>query len=170
MAGLRPLVCLNANRMTRLNDSQTARLLNQFETVLTMADALPEEPLRYRSVPDKWSAFEQLAHIGCYTAFFHNHRLRVMLRADEPPAFGRYRAENDPAFAGWTAMEKASMLARLVKQRRQLTNRLMSLTEAELSRKASHPLFGKMDVPGWTEFFLLHEAHHLYATLRLIRS
>ena len=156
--------------MTRLNDSQTARLLNQFETVLTMANALAEEPLRYRPVPDKWSAFEQLAHIGCYTAFFHEHRLWVMLQTTEVPAFGRYRAEDDPAFAGWTAMEKAPMLTRLVEQRRQLTNRLMGLTEAELSRRASHPLFGEMDVPGWTEFFLLHEAHHLYATFRLMRS
>ncbi len=156
--------------MIRLNDSQTARLLNQFETVLTMADALPEAQLRYRPLPDKWSAFEQLAHIGCYTTFFQEHRLRVMLRATEPPVFGRYRAEDDPLFAGWTALPKAPMLARLHQHRRALTNHLMGLTEPELSQQASHPLFGQMDVPGWTEFFLLHEAHHLYAALRLIRS
>lgn len=156
--------------MTHLNDSQTARLLNQFETVLAMANALPEAQLRHRPIPDKWSAFEQLAHIGCYTDFFHDHRLRVMLQAVEPPAFGRYRADDDPEFGVWTNLEKAPMLARLVAQRQQLTNHLMGMTEAELSRKASHPLFGQLDVPGWTEFFLLHEAHHLFATFKLMHS
>ncbi len=156
--------------MIRLNDSQTARLLNQFETVLTMADALPEEQLRYRPMPDKWSAFEQLAHIGCYTAFFHEHRLRVMLQATEPPVFGRYRAEDDPAFVGWTEINKVSLLGQLRAERQRLTNQLMSLTEAELSQQASHPLFGQLNVPGWTEFFLLHETHHLFATFKLMHS
>lgn len=30
-----------------------------------------------------------------------------------------------------------------------------------------HPVYGPMTLEGWTEFFLLHEAHHLFTILRL---
>ncbi len=156
--------------MPRLHDSQTARLLNQFETVLAYADARTESQLRHRPIPDKWSVFEQLAHMGRYTAYFQAERLTVMLASDIPPVFGRYQADEDPGFAEWLAFDKQQLLNQFKAERRQITNRLMSLTDAELSHRAAHPLVGEMDIPGWTEFFLLHESHHLYAILRLLFS
>lgn len=155
--------------MIRLNDSQVVRLQNQFETVLAAFAAQPEAALRNRPIPNKWSAFEQLAHIGRYTDVFCEQRLAVMLR-DAEPDFGRYKAEEDPGFSDWTALDKDTLVRRFRTQRQQLMNGLMSLSEAEVSRKASHPLFGKLDVTGWTEFFLLHESHHLFAMFKLLNS
>ncbi len=155
--------------MIRLNDSQVVRLQNQFDTVVATFAALPEDQLRYRPVPDKWSAFEQLAHIGRYTDVFRAERLAVIL-AEMEPAFGRYKAEDDPGFHEWVALNKETLVRRFQSQRQQLTNFLMGLSEAELSRKASHPLFGQLNIPGWTEFFLLHEAHHLFAMFRLLNT
>lgn len=155
--------------MIRLNDSQVVRLQNQFETVLTAFAARPEADLRHRPIPDKWSALEQLAHIGCYTNVFRDERVALILR-DVEPTFGRYRADDDPGFAEWVALDKAVLIRRFQTQRQQLTNFLMGLSEAELSRKAAHPLFGSLDVTGWTEFFLLHESHHLFAMFKLMNS
>lgn len=153
--------------MIRLNDSQVVRLQNQFETVLTAFAARPETELRNRPIPDKWSAFEQLAHIGRYTDVFREQRLTVILR-DPEPGFGRYKAEDDSGFTDWTALDKDTLVRRFQTQRQQLMNILMSLSEAEVSRKAAHPLFGKLDITGWTEFFLLHESHHLFAMFKLL--
>lgn len=153
--------------MIRLNDSQVVRLQNQFETVLTAFAAQSEAELRNRPVPDKWSAFEQLAHIGRYTDVFREQRLAVILR-DVEPSFGRYKAEDDPGFSDWVALDKDTLVRRFQAQRQQSMNILMSLSEAEVSRKASHPLFGKLDITGWTEFFLLHESHHLFAMFKLL--
>lgn len=155
--------------MIRLNDSQVVRLQNQFETVLTAFSTLPEAQLRHRPIPDKWSAVEQLAHIGRYTDVFRMERLAIIL-SDSEPRFGRYRADDDPGFAEWVALDTIALRQRFQQQRQQLTNFLMGLSEAELSRKASHPLFGSLDVTGWTEFFLLHESHHLFAMFRLIHT
>ena len=57
--------------------------------------------------------------------------------AEETPRFSRYAADDDPAFVDW--------------------RNLSFLT----------PLYGPMTIEGWTEFVLLHEAHHLLTTLRL---
>ncbi len=155
--------------MIRLNDSQVVRLQNQFEPVLQAFTTQPDTYLRSQPIPDKWSAWEQLAHIGRYTDVFREQRLAVILR-DPDPQFGRYKADDDPGFAEWVALDKDTLVRRFQTQRQQLTNFLMGLSEAELSRKASHPLFGSLDVTGWTEFFLLHESHHLYAIFRLLNT
>lgn len=155
--------------MIRLNDSQVVRLQNQFETVLHTFASRPEDQLRYRPIPDKWSALEQIAHIGRYTDVFRAERLAVILHETEP-LFGRYRADDDPGFAEWVALDRDTLVSRLRQQRQQLTNFLMGLSEAELSLQASHPVFGSLAITGWTEFFLLHEAHHLFATFKLLHQ
>ncbi|PYX99012.1 MAG: hypothetical protein DMG63_10280 [Acidobacteria bacterium] len=47
---------------------------------------------------------------------------------------------------------------------------LSSLSDEQLARTGIHPVLGEMDVPLWLEFFLLHEAHHLYAILFRLRE
>jgi len=44
---------------------------------------------------------------------------------------------------------------------------LSILHEEQLTQAGSHPLFGSMGVEGWTEFFLLHEAHHFFTILKV---
>ncbi len=41
------------------------------------------------------------------------------------------------------------------------------LHEEQLMRIGLHPVYGPMTIEGWTEFFLLHEAHHFFTILRL---
>jgi len=47
---------------------------------------------------------------------------------------------------------------------------ITNLNDEELLLTGSHPKFGVMTIPGWTEFFLLHEAHHLFTIFRLAKG
>ena len=48
--------------------------------------------------------------------------------------------------------------------------RLRSLSTDDFERTGIHPKFGAMSLSLWLEFFLVHEAHHLYIVLQLVRS
>lgn len=143
------------------------RLHRQFEPVLGMAAAAPFELLAARPEPGKWSIHENLAHLGRYQEVFAG-RLEQLLHAAEPPTFARYVADNDPAFADWVGRAPAVVRAELRRTRQMLAERLQALTAAELGRTARHPVYGQLNVVGWAEFFLLHEAYHLFAVLRLL--
>jgi hypothetical protein len=47
---------------------------------------------------------------------------------------------------------------------------ITNLNDGELLLTGTHPKFGVLTIPGWTEFFLLHEAHHLFTIFRLAKS
>ena len=54
--------------------------------------------------------------------------------------------------------------------RTKLMARLRSLSEEDFERTGVHPKFGEMSLALWLEFFLVHEAHHLYVVLQLVRK
>jgi hypothetical protein len=54
--------------------------------------------------------------------------------------------------------------------RAKLMARLLSLSEEDFERTGVHPKFGEMTLSQWLEFFLVHEAHHLYVVLQLVRT
>jgi hypothetical protein len=41
------------------------------------------------------------------------------------------------------------------------------LSDAQLKRTGVHPVFGALTVPHWIEFFLFHEAYHVYMVMSL---
>jgi hypothetical protein len=139
-------------------------LLTRLETqldalVFVLARATPAA-LDARPRPEEWSARENLAHLARHHAVFVE-RLRRLLEEDRP-ALGRYRAEDDPEWAAWMALPQDEVLDRLRALRAELIALVRSLSPAASARTGLHPAFGEMDVAGWLDFFLLHEAHHLY--------
>jgi hypothetical protein len=50
-----------------------------------------------------------------------------------------------------------------------LMSKLKSLSDKDYERTGIHPKFGEMSLALWVEFFLVHEAHHLYVVLGLVR-
>lgn len=122
--------------------------------------------IKHRVRPEQWSAHENLAHLGRYHQIFLE-RLRRILGEDKP-SIGRYRAEEDPAFAEWVALETDEVIRRMQALRGEMLELLRRLSEADWGRTALHPVYGPRDFPGWLELFLVHEGHHLYlAMLRL---
>lgn len=140
------------------------------ERLRTQLDALPfvlaratPSTLDARPRPEEWSARENLAHLARHHAVFLD-RLRRLL-AEDRPALGRYRAEEDPDWPAWATLPLDGILARLQALRGELVALVRSLSPPEFARTGLHPTFGELDVAGWLEFFLLHEAHHLYTAL-----
>jgi DinB superfamily len=143
--------------------SLVGRLTTQLESVgLVLARAAPGA-VEARPRPEEWSARENLAHLARHHAVFLA-RLRRLL-AEDRPALGRYRAEEDPDWPTWAALPLDEVVGRLRTLRGELIALVGSLSQTESARTGLHPTFGELDVAGWLDFFLLHEAHHLYVAL-----
>jgi uncharacterized damage-inducible protein DinB len=153
----------NSN-LTRLQRCET-----QLQDFLAGAlSGVPAEELAAKTVPGKWSAQEQLAHLARYHLIFLQRIERIL--TEQMPEFPRYRAEDDPEWTTWTSMPAQQVLVRLSSMRIKLMAQLRSLSEEDFERTGVHPKFGKMSLSLWLEFFLVHEAHHLYVVLQLVKK
>lgn len=151
-----------------LSQSIIVRLRHQHETLTELVEDFSEDALRRRVIPGKWSIFEQAAHLAAYQPTFYA-RLQHM-EAGNGPSFERYVADNDPHFHECCQNPLSELLDYLNKERAVISRHLLSLTETALQRNGRHPKYGLMDIGGWTEFFLLHEAHHLFSIFMLARE
>jgi len=149
-----------------LSISVITRLEHQHETVSELIAGLTEIQLKERVYPDKWSAFENIVHLAVYQPTFI-HRLSLMLDGNKP-RFERYVAENDPLFHDYLKKSLNELLKELSANRSIITARLVNLNEEELNNPGYHPKFGYITISKWANFFLLHEAHHLYTIIQLI--
>jgi len=131
------------------------------QRIATQLDCLP---LVVRDV-----SLENLAHLARYQHVFLDQRIRRIL-LEEQPVFSRYRAEEDPEWPRWREMTVAETLTDLRTCRESLLERAVSSSDQALARVGLHPAFGALTVPEWLEFFLIHEAHHLYVAMTRARA
>jgi hypothetical protein len=151
-----------------LSTSALVRLRHQHETIRELAGDLPEQRLRRNVNAGKWSAFDNIAHLACYQGVFLVRLERIQMEAS--PAFDAYVADTDPNFSGYQHGSLQHLLSSIDSRRSALLNKLEGMDEVALQRTASHPRYGLLDTTHWTEFFLLHEAHHLYTLFSLIQG
>lgn len=111
-----------------------------------------------------WSAKENIAHLARHAHVFLE-RVERILREDRPN-LGTYRPEEDPEWPLWRTLPLDEALRRLRAERARLLAWVGGLSEEETRRAGVHPQFGAWDIPRWLDFFLLHEAHHLYFMVR----
>jgi uncharacterized damage-inducible protein DinB len=150
------------------NSSRLQRCETQLQDFLAVSlKGVSVEALRANVVPGKWSAHEQLAHLARYHQIFLQRIDRIL--AEQAPEFSRYRAEDDPEWPAWTSLPTPQLFVRISSMRAKLMARLRSLSEEDFQRTGIHPKFGEMSLALWLEFFLVHEAHHLYVVLQLVR-
>jgi len=148
-----------------LSSSIQTRLEYQHETVSELIKGLSEEQLKNRINPDKWSAFEQIAHIVAYQPVFLE-RMHLVAQKDNPQ-FERYTADNDPHFHECMTWSLKELLEDFSTQRFLINNHMAQLSETTLRRQGIHPLYGNFSISQWADFFLLHEAHHLFTIFML---
>jgi len=152
----------------RLDESQLMRLRTQLASVeLLFAGANPERIDR-RPESGKWSARENLAHIGRYHEIFLERLHRIV--TESSPRFVRYRAEEDPGWQEWASRPIEEVRIRLTALRLNLVDRIVGLQPQDYTRVGIHSAFGEMTLSLWLEFFLVHEAHHLYVILQRLRE
>lgn len=148
-----------------MKESLQQRLHYQPDALHYILYGLDEGGLKQRPDKDKWSISENLAHLGRYHEVFKERMQRIL--HEDHPHFSRYAADNDEGFAIWCRYENATLLKRFKETREALNEFLFSLSNEQLKRSGHHPVFGLMSINGWTEFFLLHEAHHFFTILKL---
>lgn len=141
------------------------RLESQLDALPHLIAPLQNTAIRQRPIPDKWSIFEHLAHLARYQEIFVQRLDRIMI--EELPALSAYRAEQDIGWSIWLDTDLLTLHRHLRDKRTELVKLIESYSPQQLKRMGYHARFGAMDVGGWTEFFLLHEAHHFYSILRL---
>lgn len=144
------------------------RLKTQHEVIGILISGLNESELIHRPIPDKWSVKENIVHLTCYQPRVISRINKIL--AEDNPTFAGYVPEEDPEFSKFLSMRVDELLAHQKEKRLGIVNLISNLTEEQLKRTGSHSKFGRMNILEWTEFFLLHEAHHIYTIFKLIRS
>jgi hypothetical protein len=143
-------------------------LATQLECLQVILGGRDAATINRRPASGKWSTHENLAHL----ARIHEitlERIRRIL-SEGRPQLPRYTAEDDPEWPQWTAMRTEEVLRRLSMLRDDLIQLVTRLSPEQLSRVGVHGALGGMTIPEWIEFFLLHEAHHLYAAMQRARG
>lgn len=144
------------------------RLQTQHLSLKSIIFHLNVEKLIIRPLPNKWSIRDNMAHLARYQKIF-DERIDKILTSDTP-VFEPYKAENDTQFEKWLQKNPESLLIEINSDRRGLIQKLERLTEADLQKAGIHSAFGKLNLLDWTEFFLLHEAHHLFTIFKLAHT
>ena len=149
-----------------LSQSTRSRLATQLECLHVILGERDAAAINRRLASGKWSTHENLAHLARIHEVYLERIQRIL--SDERPALPRYKAEEDPEWPQWAALPTEEVLQRLQTLRGRLLEVVGKLSAAQLGRVGIHPAVGAMTIPEWMEFFLLHEAHHLYAAMQRV--
>jgi len=149
----------------KISFSLSTRLEHQHESLADSLNELPDEQIRRQIILGKWSIFENIVHLQTYQHTFLQRIERIL--AENNPSFPRYTAEADPEFLDNCERPTREIIRDLENTRKEMAFILLSLSTDALDRTGTHPVFGKMTVLQWLNFFLLHEAHHLFTVFKL---
>lgn len=149
----------------QMPSSVSTRLQYQHKSLVDIIDGLTDEQIRRHIVAGKWSIFETIVHLQTYQHIFIE-RVKEILESDKP-SFERYTADADPEFHDNCHKSSREVIQDLLTTRKEMAAEILSFKEADLDKKGIHPAFGDMNLVQWLNFFLLHEAHHLFAMFKL---
>ena len=145
--------------------SLSTRLQYQHKTLMDIIDGLSDEQIRRQINTGKWSIFENIVHLQTYQHIFIQ-RVKQMLEGNDP-SFPRYTAEADPLFLDNCGRSTREVMQDLITVRKEMAAEMLNFPPTDLAKTGTHPVFGKMTLLQWLNFFLLHEAHHLFAIFKL---
>jgi hypothetical protein len=141
------------------------RLKHQHHAILPLISGLSKERMNYRISPEKWSIHDNIAHLAKYQPVFIE-RIHTILKENNHE-FERYRAEDDPEFETWRSWNTDKLLEKSDHHRAIIFELTEPLTAEQLKRVGIHKKFGNLTLEKWIEFFLLHEAHHIFTIFQL---
>jgi uncharacterized damage-inducible protein DinB len=144
------------------------RLNSQHLAIRELIRNLDEEIINRRPEIGKWSIQENLVHIVSYHQVFLQRMDKII--AGDNPYFDRYTSEGDVNFNKLQKLISVELLIHLEDERKKVIDFIFKLNKSELQNAGTHQKFGVMNVVEWIEFFLLHEAHHIYTIFKLSRT
>ena len=151
-----------------IQSTLTHRLKDQHRAITPIIIKLNDRQIQHHQIKGKWSIHEHIAHLAKYQPVFID-RIRKILLMDNPE-FESYNAEEDDGFEIYCAFTTYELLKKISTDREVIYNLVTKLSPEKLDRAGSHPKYGKLNILDWTEFFLLHEAHHLFAIFQLTHT
>lgn len=149
----------------QLNSNISTRLHYQHKSLMDLVDGLSDEQIRRQVVPGKWSIFENVVHLQTYQHTFID-RVKQILEGHNP-TFGRYTAEADPLFHDNCTKTSREIFQDYIVTRKEMAVGILALPVTDHTKTAVHPVFGQMTLLQWLNFYLLHEAHHLFTIFKL---
>ena len=141
------------------------RLKTQHEAIPKIISAITSNRLLIRPQPDKWNIIDNLAHLTRYQEVFIDRINQILI--EENPLFGRYTADEDPEFERFRNVNTGLLIKQLNRDRGVIYDLVTSLPAGQLNRCGEHKQYGSLNIIQWTEFFLLHEAHHIFTIFKL---
>ena len=144
-----------------LPEATRIRLQSQHQLIDELVSKLTAEQLDQEVFQGKWTVRQQLAHLVRYQEMFFE-RVQTIMNSFNA-VFSPYVAEEDEEFLKVTKLPVQALLISLKEMRETLNNFYFSLNSGELIRKGKHTQLGNFSIALWAEFFLLHEAHHIYS-------
>lgn len=151
-----------------LYTSLSERLKTQHLTIQQLVAGIGNDKLKTPPAPGKWSALDNIAHLVRYQKIFID-RLHQILD-ENTPVFDRYNGDLDPEFVPFRLMDLEELLNIINADRTIIVDLISGLTDAELSRIGVHPKYGRLTILKWADFFVLHEAHHLFTIFQLVNG
>lgn len=151
-----------------LYSSLICRLKTQHLALAEIVKNADEQRLNHQPEPGKWSIKDNIAHLVSYQPVFIG-RIHQILKGGTP-TFNAYRADDEPDFLHARELLLAELLSKLNGNRRQILELITNLPDDDLLLKGTHLKYGSLTITEWTEFFLLHEAHHLFTIFKLAKG
>lgn len=152
----------------KLSGRFASRLAAQFGAWAPIAGDLDLPKIDRAPASGKWPARLHLAHIARMHEVYAA-RIDTILSKDVP-VLAPYRAEADAEWPKWTALRAPEIFERARLLRSRMIDELRPLTDLDLARVGEHERLGPLALSMWLEFFLVHEGHHLYEILKLVRE
>lgn len=149
----------------QISSSVSTRIHYQHKALIDIIDGLTDEQIRRPVDAGKWSIFEIIVHLQTYQHVAIN-RVKQILEGNNP-VFPIYSAETDPLFLENCSKSTREVIQDLLTTRKEMTATLQAYTSADLQKKGTHFVFGEMNLLDWINFFLLHEAHHLFNMFKM---
>lgn len=145
--------------------SVSTRLHYQHKVLMDIIDGYGDDEIRRQAIPGKWSIFENIVHLQTYQHIFSDRVQQII--GGQNPVFPRYSADGDPLFLDNCGRSTREVMQDLISKRKDMVAWMTQLNGPDLAKTGVHPHFGQMNMLRWMNFFLLHEAHHLFTIFKL---
>lgn len=153
-----------------MKENGTNTLISALETapgvIIPLIREVPQQILKRRPSPDKWSAYENAVHLSQSDVAFRA-RLDLILSTPEPFIKTIENSAEDEAGA-MLDIDLDESLERYVHERGSLIERLRELSPEEWQKTAVHEAFDHYSVFIMFRHLYVHEMHHAYLIEQLL--
>jgi hypothetical protein len=149
---------------------QPALLLLEKTPILieTMLRDLPEDLLRWKPVPERWSIAEVLGHLADIEMVYADRTRRMV--TEESPALEKYDAAGTVVTGDYVRGSAGENLAFFVKTRRSTVILLRSIPLDSGEREATHSELGNITLHEMLSEWASHDLGHLRQIAELYRA